>query len=181
MEVPDVEKARQLFQRNGLGFPEIPGELAALLKERHRWSFSTRPIKMSPYNLHHYVEEAESGPVDDYAILDHSGHGANSYAIHYSLVQGPLRMFLQLSWGGLYGDSEKDAAQIRDCLSIADKIVAAQKVGTLQAGEHLTIVASDFYGCYWLPPGGSSRDDDLSRRGSLDLRPRTALAQAPVG
>ena len=74
----DHEKARHLFQTAGLAFPEIPEELAVKLKERGEWLFSTRDIEISPYDLWHYVEESDSTLVDDYAILCHSGNGANS-------------------------------------------------------------------------------------------------------
>jgi len=79
----DIEKARQLFRDAGLDFPTIPKELAAQLKERGRWFFSSRQIDMSPYNLEHYVHEVERAEVKDYAVLSHSGHGVNSYAIQY--------------------------------------------------------------------------------------------------
>lgn len=90
----DIEKARHLFQDPGLTFPNIPEELAARLKERSEWVFSTRKIVMSPYNLQHYPTESEEAQVEDYLVLAHSGQGVNSYAIQYYLVQGSLRMFL---------------------------------------------------------------------------------------
>jgi len=86
----DLDKARQLFQSSGLPFPEIPKELAVRLKERGNWLFSTREIEISPYDLHHYVEECWADSVEDYAILCHSGHGVNSYAIQY--YSGPRRL-----------------------------------------------------------------------------------------
>src|ERR1700733_11653223 len=104
----DIEKARKLFHDSGLAFPTVPEELAVRIKEgvnerlpmrdgindRHRssWLFSTRELDMSPYNLQHYTDEAESGPVNDYVIVSHSGHGVNSYAIQYYLLRGSLRM-----------------------------------------------------------------------------------------
>lgn len=87
----DIEKARELFRGAGLAFPTIPEELVAQLEERGRWQFSTRPLVNSPYNLHHYVDEVEGTQIEDYAVLAHSGHGVNSYAIQYYLVQNPLR------------------------------------------------------------------------------------------
>jgi hypothetical protein len=156
-----IEKARNLFRDAGLALPTIPEELAARLKERGRWLFSTRLLDMSPYNLQHYVDEAERTPSRDYAVLSHSGHGVNSYAIQYYLVQEALRMFLHLGWGGAYMDATKAAAAIRDCFSMADKIVpAAQTVGRFKAGERLLVVASDFYGSYWLRPGESRPEED---------------------
>jgi hypothetical protein len=111
----DIEKAEQLFRDAGLGFPAIPEELAGQLTERGRWLFSTRPIDTSPYNLRHYVDEVDRTQVKDYALLCHSGHGINSYAIQYYLVQRSLCMFLHLAWGGVYMDAKASAAQIRDC------------------------------------------------------------------
>ena len=94
----DIEKARELFRQAGLAFPTIPKQLAARLKERGEWLFSTREVKIWPYNLDDYVRESHDAP-GDYAVLCHSGHGVNSYAIQYYLVYGPLRMFvLGLGW-----------------------------------------------------------------------------------
>jgi hypothetical protein len=148
-----IEKARQLFGDAGLAFPRIPEELAVRLKELDRWVFSTRPIDMSPYNLEHFVRET-GRPADDYAVLAHSGHGVNSYAIQYYLVHGCLRLFLHLGWGGVYMDAEEEAAKIRECFSMADRLVeAAELAKKLTGNRRLTVVVSDFYGSYWLAPG----------------------------
>ncbi len=175
----DIEKARQLFRDAGLGFPTIPEELAAKLNEEGPWVFSTRPIDMWPYNLRDYVHEGEQNQVKDYALLSHSGHGINSYAMQYYLVHGWLRMFLHLAWGGVYGDAKADAANIRDCFLVADQVVsAAQKVREFQGDDRLTIVGSDFYGSYWLRPGESHREKDADRKGSLDVKPKEVLTEA---
>jgi hypothetical protein len=56
-------------------------------------------------------------------------------------------------------DAKKDAAHIRDCFPMADRLVAAsQKTGMFQAGERMLVVASDFGGSYLLPPRKTSRD-----------------------
>jgi len=141
----DIEKARHVFEKAGLAFPTIPEKLAEQLKEQSKWVFSTWPIDVWPYDLHYYVEEAEKSEVNDYAVLAYAGHGANSWAIHYYLVQDSLRMFLQLGWGGVYSNKDEDAALIRNCFSLADKIASvAKSVGPFQAGNHLTVVVSNF-------------------------------------
>jgi hypothetical protein len=174
----DLAKARQVFRDEGLSFPTIPEELAAQLKELGPWLFSTRPIGVTPYNLEYYVHEAERTRVKDYALLCHDGHGINSYAIHYYLVQSSLRMFLQLGWGGVYTDAKAAAALIRDCFSAADQIVTeVQEVGRSLAGERLTIVVSQFYGSYWLQPGEDRRREDADREDFLDLKPLEALTE----
>jgi hypothetical protein len=175
-DMTDIEKAMRLFQKAGLAFPAIPEELAPQLKERGKWLFSTREIRVSPYVLDDYVEEAEKNPVDDYAVLAHSGHGVNSYAIQYYLVHGVLRMFLHLGWGGVYSDADEDAAKIRGCFSLANIIVPeAQAIGRFEPGDRLTLVGSDFYGSYWLPPGESRR-----RKAGDSTTPENMLAEVLV-
>jgi hypothetical protein len=154
-----LEKARRLFQEAGLAFPEIPERLAAELNEQGKWLFSTRDLEASPYDLDHYVQEEDQAPAT-YVVLAHSGHGANSYAIQYYLVSGPLRLFLHLGWGGVYMDAEAAASEIRECFSLANEIVATTMASRKFAlGERLTIVGSDFYGSYWSAPGQSLQEE----------------------
>jgi len=176
LAVSDLEKARQLFTGEGLAFPAIPDKLAVRLKERDEWVFSTRELRMSPYNLQHYVQERNRARVGEYAVVAHSGHGVNSYAIQYYLIYGPLRMFLHLGWGGVYMDADAAASQIQECFSLADQIVpAAMTAGKLGAGKRLTIVGSDFYGSYWSAPGRRRRKE---RGESKDSKtPAEALAE----
>lgn len=149
----DLEKARHLFHDAGLSFPTVPEELAVGLKERGKWLFSTRELTMSPYNLQAYTAECDDAPAS-YVVLGHSGHGANSYAIQYYLVSGPLRLFLHLGWGGVYMDADAAVSEIRECFALADEIVpTAMRAEKLAAGDRLTIVGSDFYGSYWSAPG----------------------------
>ena len=157
----DIEKARQLFRKSKVAFPTLPDTLAARLKELDKWLFSTREIQVSPYDLQHYVLEVNETHVEDYAVLSHSGHGANSYAIQYYVVYGALRMFLHLGWGGVYMNARKAGDQIRDCFSLTDEIIPVVQTGArLRAGDRLTIVGSDFYGSYWSVPGQRGRGKD---------------------
>jgi hypothetical protein len=164
----DVDKAKHRFQKAGLCFPPIPRELARKLKERGEWVFSTRKVEVSPYKLRHYADEAENTDVKDYALLAHSGHGVNSYAIQYYLVQGPLRMLLHLGWGGVYMNAADDAAKIRECFSMADQVIAAAlSLGRLGATDRLILVGSDFYGSHWSPPMEGTRTEAAGRSGPL--------------
>ncbi len=146
----DIAKAEALFKKAGLAFPVLPKKLALSLKEQGKWLYSTRTIAVSPYDLNHYVNETGTAQTDDYAVLSHSGHGVNSYAIQYYLVCGPLRMFLFLGWGGVYMDSQNAAAKIRECFGLAERITKAA-ADKLRSDSHLMIVVSDFYGNYWSP------------------------------
>jgi hypothetical protein len=162
----DVEEARRLFLNAGLAFPNIPEELAMRLQKRERWVFSTRMVEVWPYDLRHYISEFDESHVEDYVILSGSGHGVNSYAIQYYIVCGALGMFLHLGWDGVYMDNQLEAIKIRDCFSLADKIVllAINNV-RFKKGERLTVVASDFYGSYWTLSGGRPQKQEGESRG----------------
>ncbi len=166
MPMTDIEKARHLFRKNRLTFPKIPEDLAARLKERGEWLFSTREIQFSPYHILHYLREMEEICVEDYAVLCYSGHGLY-YAIQYYIVHGGLAMFLFLSWGGLHRSATADSFTIHQAFFMADKIVhAAQTTGRLRAGDRLTVVGSDYYiESYWSPPGESPREEVSGVRG----------------
>lgn len=165
----DIEKARQLFQEAGLAFPKIPNELAVAIKEQSKWLFSTRELKTPPYFLQHYLQEIGGNP-PEYVILGHSGHGINSYAIHYYLVSGPLNLFLQLAWGGVYMDADASASWVRECFSLADEIVPAVRgAERLAAGERLTIVGSDFYGSYWSAPEQGRQKEIANDKNSKEV------------
>jgi hypothetical protein len=165
----DIEKARRLFQEAGLAFPTIPDDLGTRLKEQSKWLFSTRELKISPYNLQHYVHEGNEAPAA-YVVLGHSGHGTNSYAIQYYLVSGPLRMFLHLGWGGAYMDTDAAASKIRECFSLADQIApTATTLGKLPTGERVTIVGSDFYGSYWSAPEQSRQKERKGSKGPAEV------------
>src|SRR5262245_19874489 len=99
--MPDVatsemasEKARALFAGEDLPFPPLSSDLAAELREVGPGIFSTRPEESSPYNLEIFSLEAQSAPaVSNYALVGFDGHGINSWATHYYLVDDALALF----------------------------------------------------------------------------------------
>jgi hypothetical protein len=159
----DIEKARQLFQKAGFDLPAIPEKLAKQIKQREEeMLFSTRAIPMSPNFSRFYVDEVSNNKVGDYALISYSRNGASWMAIHYYLVFGPLRMFLELGRGGMYTDDEGDAiqvAKIRECFLLADKIVPAT-MAMCKANDRLTIFCSDFHGSYWVAPGQDAQETE---------------------
>ena len=162
IEVADIDKARQLFKKAGFDLPAIPEKLAKQIKQREEMLFSTRAIPMSPNFSSFYVDEISNNEVGDYALISYSRNGANWMAIHYFLVFGPLRMFLELGRGGMYTDDEGgaiQAANIRDCFLLADKIVTAT-MAMCKANDRLTIFCSDFHGSYWVAPGQDAQETE---------------------
>lgn len=171
----DLDNARQLFKKAGLDPPTIPDVLAKRIKQREEMLFSTRVIPMSPNFSSFYVDEVNNNKVGDYALISYSRNGASWMAIHYYLVFGPLRMFLELGRGGMYTDDEGDAiqvAKIRECFLLADKIVPAS-MAMCKANDRLTIFCSDFHGSYWVAPGQGPQEE----KKYLD-RPAEVLGEA---
>jgi len=172
----DLREAKQLFQEAGLAFPAIPEELAARMEKREKWVFATRALDVTPYKLDHYLLELLRGHSGDYAVLAHSGHGINSYAIQYYLVHGALRLFLHLAWGGVYTDEGAASANVRDCFALADEIVPAVRAAGLASGDVLVLTGTDFYGSCWWPP---AQKMDLDRaKGREFKQPAEMLADA---
>ena len=63
------------------------------LREEAPHLCSTRPLDDAPYNLEVYSLEARENPsVPNYAVLGFDGHGINSWAVHYFLVEDALAL-----------------------------------------------------------------------------------------
>ena len=177
--VPALEQAQTQFAGEGLPFPPIPSELAPRLQRLGPWTFGTRPDAPSLYDLAAYVAELELGPVADYVMAGHAGHGTNSWALHYYLVRGPLALLLQTAWGGIYTDNDAAARLMADRFAQAQALItgsaATQAAGRLALPARLAVVVSDFYGSRWavLPAPGPAAsaawqpaDDPLAEAGA---------------
>ena len=78
-----------------------------------------------------------TGQVDDFVAVSHAGHGANSYALSYFLVDGPLALFLQTAWGGVFTDPEKAESTWRLLVSHVERLIqAAQSSYRSQRWRH---------------------------------------------
>jgi hypothetical protein len=164
MKRPDhVERARVLLKGAGLTLPPVPPALQRGFRERGPWCFSSRRLTRSPYDM-----KALTEPVRDYVLVAHAGHGVNSYAMHYFLVQRPLRLFLQIGWGGVYMDRRQTTALVNRCVRLAAPLIAAtadaQHQGRLDRETWPTVIASDFYGGAWWPPGGETPANGFLQR-----------------
>ena len=160
-----LEKARQLFQEAGFDLPEIPEKLAERLKKRTDLDFSTRELPESVNYIDFYVNEANERQVDDYVILSRAIWSPSVSTIHYFLVLGPLRMFLQLCWGGFRIEADVLAEQIqeiRHCFLLADQIVPLA-LEVFKTGERMTIVTQSLgTKNYWVAPDQDAKEIEKS-------------------
>lgn len=118
---------------DGLPTPRIPVVLReALMKDtwsglevQRDWSWSTRHgVKpQAMYMFREYVQEVVDGPVEDYVAVSHHGHGLNSYGLNMNLVYGPLALFVQHSWGGVYTNPASSRSAIRRTYNLLNTLI----------------------------------------------------------
>ena len=158
---PGLQQARALFAAEGLPFPELPSTLAGQLQPFGELLFGTRDLETGTYSLDVFRDAVYEQPVADYALLGFDGHGINSWALHYYLVQGPLALFVQLPWGGAYIDPAEAKQRIGDAFALAATLTAelavAQSARALPSGVRLVVTESQFAesGCAWLKAPGA--------------------------
>jgi len=135
-----IDLLRGVFDEAGLAIPPLPSALRARIQERSEWTFSTRKLDWGLYGWQLFLTEVIADETQDYAAVGHAGHGANSYAISYFLVTGPLAVFVQVPWGGVYMDRKESAAEVRASFDLcADLIEAVQGVARTDS-ERLMLV-----------------------------------------
>ena len=166
---------RRLFTESGLAAPPVPEPLEPALLSRGTWLFATREVDpMAMYSFEHYLVEAVAEPVEDYIAISHAGHGANSYALNYQLVYGPVAIFIQAPWGGVYTDGEAAAREVaRQFAQCGDLIAAAEASAGRVPGPpaRLIVAESGFRGisvCEWLT---QPLRDKRAAQGWLDAAP----------
>ena len=152
--------AQALFEGERLPFPPVPAALAALLQPQGPGWFATRPVATTPYDFDHFLGEVEAQPaLPDYAVVGFDGHGANSWAVHFYLVDRGLALFVQLPWGGAYVDAEPARAEIAELFDWAaamqSRLRSAEAARRIPHGTRLQVAASRFghAGWRWLDAG----------------------------
>lgn len=129
--------------------PPLPAGFAQTMRVLGPGVVGTREDAPGPYGLSWFLRELEEKPVADYLLAGHSGHGSNSWAIHYYLVQAPLALFIQIPWGGGYMDNALAGARVRRAFAEAAALITAKGLDDLPAERRLVVVASDLAGSAW--------------------------------
>jgi hypothetical protein len=164
-----VTKAAALLGAEGLTLPPIPVALRSSFRARGKWCFSTRALPSRPYDHAYYLEEARTGAAPDYVLVAHDGHGVNSYAMHYYLVQESVALFLQIGWGGIYMDRASSTALVNQSFELAGKLLGAFpegfRRGKLAAEDRLMVFVSQFRGSFWsvIRPGSPLPEPEEAR------------------
>ena len=164
------------FEGAGLSAPPIPPVFVPKLRKLGDWCYATREIDPgSMYMLAALVDEVFERAPEDYVAVSHAGHGVNSYSINYALVSGPLALFLQTGWGGVYMDADRSAAKVREMFAGAAALIDAAGPLAERPGR-LLVFSSDFsqtstWG--WTGSPGPSLDLDEQLRDDPSRSPLT--------
>ena len=124
--------------------PPVPERFGATLRRISPHAFATRELPWSPYEVARWMSEEEAS---EYLLVGHAGHGVNSYAVSYFLVQRHLRLFIQVGLGGVYMDSEKARRAVGQAFGAAAQLIRAST--NVPEHEPVLVVATEFYSSHW--------------------------------
>jgi len=153
-----LAEASEMFTRMGLPIPPIPNSFKSQLSACGDFCFSTRPIDpVLMYMFDKYLSEALTGNAGDYLAFSHSGHGANSYALNYHIVHGPLVLMVQAGFGGIYMDKSITTRLVTSLFDRCHALMIAMdqvvKTGAVSPSGRLYVFESDIRETYswgWL-------------------------------
>jgi hypothetical protein len=147
--LPPIDNARETFRDAGLHFPLVPESLLPSFRTISRWRWGTRETSRSAYQWRWFVDEAATGLdfPQDYILVEHAGHGINSYSIHYFVVIRNLALFLQLGWGGALMPEPETRDRVNRLFSAASEVVQqADAIDPLrERHRRLVVAASDHF------------------------------------
>lgn len=177
-----LEKARQAFASERLQFPPLPGRFASTLdaESDHLFVSGPAPVPYGPYSLTSWAFGVGAN-TEAFAVAGFDGGGFNSWAAHYFVVEGPLGLFVQENWGGIYMDADKQRSLIAIAFDksakLQAKILQAQNRNLIPSGQRLVVIDSPIceHRCYWVKDvegieGVKSVTEDLlpAHRSALD-------------
>lgn len=159
-------RGSQQFEAMGLPVPPVPEKLRSRLHVVEDWCFATRDIRpMGMYFFEDYLLQALTGQAPDYLAFSWSGHGINSYAVNYHLVDGSLALFAQAPWGGRYTDAGAAAEALSQlfvrCAALIEIHASAVQSGRLQSPGRLLVCESELRGIggwVWLDEAMPTRE-----------------------
>ena len=144
----EVELARWCAEI-GVEVPPVPAKFAGALRRVEPHTFSTRPVTWSPWDVEGWASEAEREDLTDYLVIGHAGHGVNSFALSYFLVQKHLRVFIHVGLGGVYMNAQRSRLAVNEAFSGARRLVDA----AARSPSRMIVVATEFYGSRWRTTG----------------------------
>jgi len=146
-KLPPLDNAMETFRDAGLHFPLVPESMLPSFQTFRQWRWGTRQTSRSAYQWEWFVAEAESDTdrPADYVLIEHAGHGINSYSIHYYVVTRNLAMFLQIFYGGAYMPEPETKERVNRMFDAASEVLRLAEAidPSLDLPGRLIVAASD--------------------------------------
>ncbi|MFI5909738.1 hypothetical protein [Dactylosporangium sp. NPDC051541] len=148
------------FTSSRLPVPPIPEPLRPRLRTVRDWCWSTRDIDAFAMYMFErdFLSAVLTGDTPDYVAVSHAGHGVNSYAVNYHLVCGPLAVFMQVGWGGIYTDNHAAAQRLGEYWQRCEALRAQ---GATAPGPRILCVFSRLRGISACGPVPQPPHDDV--------------------
>lgn len=101
-----------------LEIPPIANEFGLRMRSFGGFDFGTQPLP-SPIEDYLFLDILNylKGPIPDQYVLNHAGHGVNSYSLNFRYALGDLAVLMQVGFGGGYMNQEKSAKRWNDCVN----------------------------------------------------------------
>lgn len=177
------------FEEMGIPVPPVPEKLMSRMHVIEDWCFATRDIRpMTMYFFNDYILQGLTGHAPDYLAFSWTGYGINSYSVNYHLVDGPLALFVQGSFGGRYSDAGRDAEALRELFGRCGTLIEAHRQaverGRVESPGRLVVCESGFRGIggwAWLDepiPTQGAAEEWLKAQRHLDEQARPSPIDA---
>ena len=84
--------------------------------------------------------------IPDQLVINHAGHGVNSYSLNFRFVRGRLAISAQVGWGGVYMDEDLQAKSWSSMVSWLNRAIAIEQSSFQEGYKHrdILVVYSDF-------------------------------------
>lgn len=162
--------AHALFAAEGLPTPPVPPRFSAALRPSGGYVLSSCKLAHPLYQLALHFDAARQGTAPDHAAVGFDGHGINSWAAHFYLVDGPAAIFLQCRWGNAFGDAKRAKERIEGVFGLVRQLLSdlekAVQEGKLPEGRRLLLRVSDTSHSGW---GWSNQPQEWHDDGDLSL------------
>lgn len=148
-----LEAARKMMDAQGLAQPPVPDKMVGSLQQWAPNLFATCELPNGLYAIDRLVDNTAAGSLDEFIALGFDGHGIQSWAFHFALIEGSLAVFLQLQWGGVYVEPQIARGRIEGCLGFVSMLrrdmAMAAAAGKLDPAKRLIVLETDFTRPRW--------------------------------
>lgn len=147
-----LQEARSLIASSGLPMPPVPKDIAEkLFRPDDAHYFTSRDDTPGPWSLGWFLEEVEFGNPENYVMVGLDGHGTESTAAHYYLVEKDIAVFHQCHLSSPYTPEWEDTLSDQyDLIAIMTMAISQSKAkGLLPEESRLVIVRPSYRPPFW--------------------------------